>query len=39
VWEHAYYVDYENRRPDFVKAFLESLANWDFAGENLSKAK
>jgi Fe-Mn family superoxide dismutase len=39
VWEHAYYVDYENRRPDFVKAFLEHLANWDFANENLSTAK
>jgi Fe-Mn family superoxide dismutase len=39
VWEHAYYVDYENRRPDFVKAFLEHLVNWDFANENLSKAK
>jgi Fe-Mn family superoxide dismutase len=39
VWEHAYYVDYENRRPDFVKAFLEHLMNWDFANANLSKAK
>lgn len=37
VWEHAYYLDYQNRRPDYVKAFLKSLANWDFAAENLQK--
>ncbi len=35
VWEHAYYIDYRNRRPDFVDAFLNSLANWDFAAKNL----
>jgi Fe-Mn family superoxide dismutase len=35
VWEHAYYVDYRNRRPDFVGAFLNHLANWDFAAKNL----
>jgi Fe-Mn family superoxide dismutase len=35
VWEHAYYLDYQNRRPDFVKAFLEHLANWEFAESNL----
>jgi Fe-Mn family superoxide dismutase len=34
VWEHAYYVDYRNRRPDFVGAFLNHLANWDFAAKN-----
>ena len=35
VWEHAYYLDYQNRRPDFVKCFLENLANWEFAESNL----
>ncbi|TVO69104.1 superoxide dismutase [Denitromonas ohlonensis] len=34
VWEHAYYIDYRNRRPDFVATFLKSLANWDFAAKN-----
>jgi Fe-Mn family superoxide dismutase len=37
VWEHAYYLDYQNRRADYVKAYLEALANWDFAAENLQK--
>lgn len=35
VWEHAYYLDYQNRRPDYVKAFVEHLINWDFVAENL----
>jgi Fe-Mn family superoxide dismutase len=38
VWEHAYYLDYQNRRPDFVQTFLDKLANWEFVAGNLSKA-
>lgn len=37
VWEHAYYLDYQNRRGDFLKAFIEHLVNWEFAAECLSK--
>jgi superoxide dismutase len=36
VWEHAYYVDYENRRADYVNAVLDKLINWEFALQNLS---
>jgi Fe-Mn family superoxide dismutase len=35
VWEHAYYLDYQNRRADYVKAVLEKLINWEFAAKNL----
>ena len=35
VWEHAYYLDYQNRRADFVQAFLDHLANWEFAASQL----
>jgi Fe-Mn family superoxide dismutase len=39
VWEHAYYLDYQNRRPDFVQTFLDHLINWDFVAQNLAKAR
>jgi len=35
VWEHAYYPDYQNRRGDYIKVFMEHLINWDFAEKNL----
>jgi len=33
VWEHSYYIDYRNRRPDYLKAFLQNLVNWDYVLE------
>jgi Fe-Mn family superoxide dismutase len=37
VWEHAYYLDYQNRRADYVSAILDKLLNWEFAFENYQK--
>ena len=35
VWEHSYYIDYRNKRPDYLKAFLDNLANWEFVSSQL----
>ena len=38
VWEHAYYLDYQNKRADYVTAVLDKLINWQFAEDNLARA-
>ncbi len=38
VWEHAYYLDFQNRRADYVKGVLDKLINWEFAAKNLQAA-
>lgn len=38
VWEHAYYLDYQNRRPDFVQTFIDNLINWEFVAKQLASA-
>lgn len=37
VWEHAYYLDFQNRRADYVKAIIEKLVNWEFVLQNMGK--
>jgi Fe-Mn family superoxide dismutase len=39
VWEHSYYIDYRNRRPDYLKAFVDHLVNWEYVAELFAKAK
>ncbi len=38
VWEHAYYLDYQNRRPDYISTYLDKLVNWEFVAANLAAA-
>jgi Fe-Mn family superoxide dismutase len=36
VWEHAYYLDFQNRRADYLEAFIKNLIHWDFVNANLA---
>lgn len=38
VWEHAYYLDYQNKRPAYIDTFLNNVVNWDFAAKNFAAA-
>ena len=38
VWEHAYYLDYQNRRPDYITTYLEKLVDWNFVAANFAAA-
>ena len=38
VWEHSYYIDYRNRRPDYLKAFVENMVNWEYVAERYAAA-
>jgi len=38
VWEHSYYIDYRNRRPDYLKAFIENLVNWEYVEKLYNEA-
>jgi Fe-Mn family superoxide dismutase len=39
VWEHSYYIDFRNRRPDYLKAFMDELVNWEYVEELYEKAR
>jgi len=38
VWEHAYYLDYQNKRPDYIQTFIDQVINWDFVAEQMAAA-
>jgi len=39
VWEHAYYLKYQNKRPEWTKVFMDSLVNWDDVAKRLAEAR